>query len=128
MTPAQLPANKGYAFRRAFATPAQIVPGRGSWVVEVQESKSANFSWATVSRYLVIEDDCPAGGRLFQVWKKLSIVGAESYWTRIKPGETSCDCTGFLQHGHCKHAESLSSLAARGDLNEAARVANTNRT
>src|SRR5205807_2565568 len=33
-----------------------------------------------------------------------------------KDGRHSCDCLGFLRHGHCKHVEALSALLARGKL------------
>jgi len=28
----------------------------------------------------------------------------------------SCECKGFLRHGHCKHADGLAALIARGQL------------
>jgi hypothetical protein len=43
--------------------------------------------------------------------------GAE-YHTNIGDASSSptCECLGFLKHGHCKHVESLQALAAAGRL------------
>lgn len=108
--PVQLPANRGFPFRRAYYVPTWNVR---LGVVQIEESKSPAFHSPTVSRYAVVEADCPDGGWLFRLVKS---GGAEFYWVRVKPNETSCDCTGFLQYGYCKHAESLTALIARGRL------------
>src|SRR5262245_16431874 len=34
-----------------------------------------------------------------------------SYCVNLAGPDSSCDCKGFEQHGHCKHTESLLALA-----------------
>ncbi len=36
------------------------------------------------------------------------------YHVRLDGAATTCDCPGHESHGHCKHAESLLALQARG--------------
>src|SRR2546421_1487433 len=37
-----------------------------------------------------------------------------SYCVRLDGSDSSCDCKGFVSHGHCKHCESLLALQQRG--------------
>ena len=39
-----------------------------------------------------------------------------SYCVNLSGADSTCDCKGFEQHGHCKHTESLLALAAAGKL------------
>jgi hypothetical protein len=54
-------------------------------------------------------------GRAFRL-EKLSSDGEGDYHVLLHGPETSCECLGFLRHGHCKHAESLMALAEAGLL------------
>jgi hypothetical protein len=38
------------------------------------------------------------------------------YHVNIDDDKRSCECKGFLRHGHCKHADGLAALVARGQL------------
>jgi hypothetical protein len=48
------------------------------------------------------------------------IVDGETYHVCLDPagGRHSCECRGFLRHGHCKHVEALWALRAAGQLTE----------
>jgi len=39
-----------------------------------------------------------------------------SYCINLSGPDSTCDCRGFENHGHCKHTESLLALAAAGRL------------
>ena len=38
------------------------------------------------------------------------------YHVNIEADKKTCECKGFLRHGHCKHADGLAALIARGQL------------
>jgi hypothetical protein len=38
------------------------------------------------------------------------------YAVNIDGEKRSCECKGFLRHGHCKHADGLAALVAAGQL------------
>ena len=58
--------------------------------------------------YVFKEIPCDIGGRAFEV-HRLGL--ADLYYVRIgAPAETSCECMGFLRHGHCKHVQGLAAL------------------
>jgi hypothetical protein len=43
--------------------------------------------------------------------------GGEVYHVHLDPAlGHSCECLGFLHHGHCKHASAVSALVAAGRL------------
>jgi hypothetical protein len=47
----------------------------------------------------------------------LEKIGAEeSYHVNLNDERSSCECKGFLAHGHCKHRDGLAALAAAGRL------------
>lgn len=61
--------------------------------------------------YVFQEIPCDIGGRGFSL-HRLGL-GA-LYHLRIgRPDESSCECMGFLAHGHCKHVRALSALIKR---------------
>ncbi len=39
-----------------------------------------------------------------------------AYHVNIDGAKRSCECKGFLHHGHCKHADGLAALIAAGRL------------
>src|SRR5262245_9874965 len=38
------------------------------------------------------------------------------YHVNLSGTDSTCDCKGFVAHGHCKHVESLLALQQRGKL------------
>ena len=53
-------------------------------------------------------------GRGFEV-RKFSTGGSTVYHVHIDPSlGDSCDCRGFIRHGHCKHRDCLAELVRRG--------------
>ncbi len=59
--------------------------------------------------YLVTEIRTDQGGRAFSTAKAGS---GETYHVRIDGTRGSCECKGFLHHGHCKHVAGLAALIA----------------
>ena len=58
--------------------------------------------------YVFKEIACDIGGRGFMV-HRLGL--ADVYHARIgASAESSCECMGFLRHGHCKHLQALTAL------------------
>jgi hypothetical protein len=55
-------------------------------------------------------------GRAFKVEKVGLTVNDPPYHVNIDRGKRSCECKGFLRHGHCKHADGLAALIAAGRL------------
>jgi hypothetical protein len=54
-------------------------------------------------------------GRGFTV-EKVGLDAAGKYAVNIDREKKTCDCKGHLRHGHCKHADGLAALIARGLL------------
>ena len=64
--------------------------------------------------YTLHEIRCDIGGRGFAV-HRLGL--GELYHVRVgQPAECSCECLGFLRHGHCRHVLGLLALVKRGLL------------
>jgi hypothetical protein len=64
--------------------------------------------------YTFKEIPCDIGGRGFLL-HRLGL--GELYHVRIgNPEESSCECLGFLRHGHCKHIQGLTMLISHGVL------------
>ena len=64
--------------------------------------------------YVFKEIACHIGGRGFIV-HRLGL--ADVYHARIGTSvESSCECLGFLRHGHCKHLQALTALVGHGLL------------
>jgi hypothetical protein len=64
--------------------------------------------------YAFCEIPCEVGGRGFAV-HRLGI--GNLYHVRVGlPEECSCECMGFLRHGHCRHIEGLRALIERGGI------------
>jgi hypothetical protein len=58
--------------------------------------------------YVFKEIPCDIGGRGFEV-HRLGL--GELYHVRVGvASECSCECLGFLRHGHCKHIQGLAAL------------------
>jgi hypothetical protein len=54
-------------------------------------------------------------GRGFTV-EKVGLDAAGKYAVNIDGEKKTCDCKAHLRHGHCKHADGLAALIARGLL------------
>ena len=66
------------------------------------------------SFYAVREIRCDIGGRGFAV-HRLGL--GELYHVRVgEPCDSSCECLGFLRHGHCRHVLGLRALIEKGLL------------
>ena len=64
--------------------------------------------------YAVHEIPCEIGGRGFAV-HRLGL--GTLYHARVgAPEDTSCECHGFLRHGHCKHILGLRALIGLGKI------------
>ena len=64
--------------------------------------------------YTLHEIRCDIGGRGFEV-HRLGL--GELYHVRVgAPADCSCECLGFLRHGHCRHVLGLRALIRRGLL------------
>ncbi len=64
--------------------------------------------------YVFKEIHCAIGGRGFAL-HRLGL--ANLYHVRIgTPRDCSCECMGFLAHGHCKHVQGLAALIGHGLL------------
>jgi len=64
--------------------------------------------------YTIREIRCDIGGRGFAV-HRLGL--GELYHVRVGAAEDcSCECLGFLRHGHCRHVLGLLALVRRGLL------------
>jgi hypothetical protein len=58
--------------------------------------------------YVFKEIRCDIGGRGFAVHR---IGLADLYHVRVgAPRDSSCECLGFLRHGHCRHIQGLAAL------------------
>jgi hypothetical protein len=67
-----------------------------------------------VTYYTMRELPCQIGGRGFAV-HRLGL--GELYHVRVGlPADCSCECLGFLRHGHCKHVAGLLTLIRHGLL------------
>jgi hypothetical protein len=55
-------------------------------------------------------------GRGFAVEKIGLHCNEPPYHVNIDAGKKTCECKGFLRHGHCKHADGLAALIAAGRL------------
>jgi SWIM zinc finger len=98
------PRTKPQRFVRLMVSPA--VDGTG--VVRLTVAKKADDYFLTL---------LPADfGRGFKV-EKIGLDCRESaYAVNIDADKRSCECKGFLRHGHCKHADGLAALIAAGKL------------
>jgi hypothetical protein len=67
-----------------------------------------------VAYYTLHEIPCEIGGRGFAV-HRLGL--GNLYHVRIgRPEDCSCECHGFLAHGHCRHILGLLALVREGKL------------
>ncbi len=55
-------------------------------------------------------------GRGFTVEKVGLTVNDPPYHVNVDGDKRSCECKGFLHHGHCEHADGLAALIAAGRL------------
>ena len=55
-------------------------------------------------------------GRVFKVEKIGLTCNDPPYHVNIDGDTKTCECKGFLRHGHCKHADGLAALLAAGKL------------
>ena len=70
-----------------------------------------------LTTYAVVELVTPLG-RAFRLEKLTAAPDTEPYDVLIAGtgGHDSCDCRGFLRHGHCKHHSSIQALVANGQV------------
>jgi hypothetical protein len=62
--------------------------------------------------YVFKEIPCEIGARAFAI-HRLGL--GDVYHVRVgAPHDCSCECLGFLRHGHCKHVQGLSALVGHG--------------
>jgi hypothetical protein len=54
-------------------------------------------------------------GRGFEL-EKFGTQGGDKYHALLEEDGRSCDCKGFLAHGHCKHADGILALVKAGKL------------
>jgi hypothetical protein len=103
MTEPQTPSRSPKRFIRLIQTPDQ----GGVAVFSVSAGKSTSF-------YTLREIPCEIGGRGFAV-HRLGL--GTLYHVRIgRPEECSCECLGWLAHGHCRHVLGLLALVREGKL------------
>jgi hypothetical protein len=55
-------------------------------------------------------------GRAFKVEKVGLHANDPPYHVNIDGDQRSCECQGFLHHGHCKHVDGLAALLTAGRL------------
>jgi hypothetical protein len=55
-------------------------------------------------------------GRGFKVEKIGLHCNEPPYHVNLDGDKKSCECKGFLRHGHCKHSDGLAALIAAGRL------------
>jgi hypothetical protein len=75
----------------------------------------------TATVYDVRELDGGPDGRGFELTKVPALPGEEPYhvWLSMtNPQDRTCECKGFLRHGHCKHTAGLAALLAHQDAAE----------
>ncbi len=79
----------------------------GVGVFSINDGKEEDF-------YAFGEIPCAIGGRGFAV-HRLGL--GDLYHVRIgTPADCSCECLGFLRHGHCRHVQGLLALLEQGRL------------
>jgi hypothetical protein len=86
--------------------------GAGRWVLQLTYWHPRRSAEDQFYHLTAIPSDW---GRAFEV-RKLQADGGEVYHVNLTSDGPTCDCKGHLQHGHCKHAESLVALDGRGKL------------
>jgi hypothetical protein len=64
-------------------------------------------------RYSVLPIRSDVGGRAFEITRQDT---GDTYHVLLHSPESSCECKGFLRHGHCKHVDALQTLVSRGRL------------
>jgi len=82
-------------------------PGAAAGIFCISEGVKSLF-------YAFAEIPCAIGGRGFAVHR----LGLGPLY-HVRTGtdlECSCECLGFLRHGHCKHVRALQTLTDRGLL------------
>jgi hypothetical protein len=100
-----LPASKSYAVRgwHFVAGPGTLTLTQGRNTKDIATYRLVEFRNAL--------------GRAFRLAKIAGGTDAEAdnYDVLIDPaGHDSCECRGFLRHGHCKHVSAVRSLLAEG--------------
>lgn len=64
--------------------------------------------------YVFREIKCEIGGRGFAI-HRLGL--GTLYHVRVgAPEDCSCECLGFIRHGHCKHVAGLAALIWQGQI------------
>src|SRR5262249_3178628 len=98
------PRQKPQRFVQLCIRPEGTAPG----IVRIRVGKENADYFLTA-----IATDC---GRGFFVEKVGIDRDSAKYHVNIDGEKRTCECKGFLRHGHCKHADGLAALIARGHL------------
>jgi hypothetical protein len=88
--------------------------GGGRWVLQLTYWRPRRSAEDQFYHLTAIASDW---GRAFEV-RKLAADGGEIYHVNLTSDGTTCDCKGHERWGHCKHAEALVALQARGKLDD----------
>lgn len=99
------------------------------WCYRTRELALVNTKRAD-RRYVVTElvvERAEFGGRAFRLAKLTTGTDPEAadYTALVSdhgPGHDSCECRGFLRHGHCSHLDAIRSIIANGWIQDSAEV------
>jgi hypothetical protein len=102
----------------------QVKPGKKvTRSAKVQRLGDSLILWLTVGKNVTAYRMTPLAsdfGRAVRLQKADRGEGSpETYDVCVNGRQTTCECLGFLHHGHCKHADGLKAVIASGQLADA---------
>jgi hypothetical protein len=88
---------------------------------KVQKVGTSTILWLTVGKlttaYRVTPLRSQLGDPAFRLTKANQGAGEpEQYDVQVNGPRSTCECLGFLKHGHCKHVAGLQAIIASGRL------------